>query len=133
MLMQHQPNHICKYSGCTLGEGGTPKHYYACAYCSRAESWKAMACCKEHYELYIQEVLDNREKGNEVDTLPERTDMTKEEVKEFMTRPIDEVLEETKEELKEFAKADGSVDIEEAVDQINKDIDRRKSNKQKKK
>lgn len=130
--MQHKANHICKYSGCTLGENGTPKKYYACVYCSRTESWRAMACCKEHYDLYIQEVLDNREHGNQVDTLPERTDMTKDEVRELMSRPEEEVLEEAKEELKDFAKADGTVDIAEAVEEINRDIDRRKGFKQKK-
>ena len=88
-----------------------------------------MACCKEHYDLYIQEVLDARSHGEEVDTLPERTDMTKDEVKELMTRPVEEVLEEAKEELKDFANPDGTVDIGEAVDLINENISRKSKNK----
>lgn len=132
-MMQREPNHICKYSGCTLGENGSPKRYYACVYCSRTESWRAMACCKEHYNLYIQEVLDNREKGKEVDTLPDRIDMTKEEVKDLMKRPEEEVLEEAKEELKDFANEDGSVNIADAVEEINKSIDRRNNYKKRKK
>lgn len=124
----HEPNHICKYSGCTLGEDGGPKHYYACSYCSRSEAWRAMACCKEHYNLYIQEVLAARESGKEVDTLPERTDMTKDEVEELMKRPVEDVLEEAKEELKDFADEDGTVNIAEAVDTINREHDRKQKN-----
>ena len=104
-------NHVCKYSGCTLGKDGGRKEYYACGYCDATENWKSMACCKEHYNLYIQEVLEARSKGKKVDTLPDRTDMNK---------------EETEIELKDYANENGEVDILEAVEKINKEIDEEK-------
>lgn len=119
-------NTICKYSKCNLGENGGRKHYYACAYCTATNNWKAIACCKEHYDLYIQEVLAEREKGNEPDTLPDRTDMTKEEVKALKRKPLKKVKEQTMKELKDYADEDGNVDIKAAVEQINKEIDESK-------
>lgn len=116
-------NHICKYSGCTLGKDGGRKEYYACNYCDASENWKSMACCKEHYDLYIKEVLAARESGKTVDLLPERTDMTKEEIKILKSKPLKQVKKETEEELKAYVNEDGKVDIQEAVEKINKEID----------
>ena len=123
-------NTICKYSGCTLGKDGKPKEYYSCGYCTAQEHWKSMACCREHYDLYIKEVLAAREHGEEVDTLPNRTDMTKEEVKALQERPIDEVKAETEKELKEYADANGHVDIIKAVDKVNKSLDKKNKKKE---
>ena len=53
-------NHICKYSKCNLGNNGQPKQYYACDYCDRINSWKSIACCKEHFDLYIEEEKNNK-------------------------------------------------------------------------
>ena len=116
-------NHICKYSKCNLGPGGTPKVYYACSYCDRSESWRSMACCREHYTLYIEEVLANREKPTEEDMLPNRTDMTKDEVKDLKAKPVEDVIKETKEELKDYKDDQGNLDIMEAVEKVNKEID----------
>lgn len=121
-------NHICKYSKCTLGADGGRKEYYACDYCDRINAWKSLACCKEHYDLYIQEVLEERSKANK---LPERIDKTEEEVKEIFEKPVEQVLEETKAELSEYS-VDGEVDIDSAIDQINKEISEKKPRKTRK-
>lgn len=119
-------NHVCKYSGCTLGKDGGRKEYYACGYCDATENWKSMACCKEHYNLYIQEVLEARSKGKKVDILPDRTDMNKEEIKKMKKKPLKKIKEETEIELKDYANENGEVDILEAVEKINKEIDEEK-------
>ena len=119
-------NHICKYSGCTLGKDGGRKEYYACNYCDASENWKSVACCKEHYNLYIQEVLEARSKGKKVDILPDRTDMNKEEIKKMKKKSLKKIKEETEIELKDYANEDGKVDILEAVEKINKEIDEEK-------
>lgn len=116
-------NHICKYSGCNLGENGERKRYYACMLCSATESWKAMACCREHYDLYIKEVLDARSKGKVIDTLPERTDMTKDDVKKLRKRPRKQVIEETKEELKDYKQEIEEIGLEAVIDKINDELD----------
>lgn len=70
-----KPNHICKLSTCQ-------KPYYACGSCVASESWKASACCKEHYVLYVQEVLAEREKTASAETHEsEKKDVTSNEVK----------------------------------------------------
>ena len=117
-------NHICKYSKCTLGHDGGRKKYYACGYCDATENWKSMACCKEHYRLYMQEVLVARAKNENIDTLPDRTDMTKEEIKNLKRKPLKQVKKETEDELREYADEEGTVDINEAVKKINTEIDK---------
>lgn len=116
-------NHKCKWSGCTLGKDGGRKEYYACDYCDATENWKSMACCKEHYDLYVKEILEARAKGESVDTLPERTDMTKAEVKKLKNKSLKEVKAKTEAELKDYADEDGEVDILEAVNKINEELD----------
>lgn len=119
-----KPNTICKYSGCTYGKDGGRKHYYSCVYCAATENWKSMACCKEHYELYIKEVLLEREKGIEVDILPDRTDMTKEEIKKVKMKSKKQLAMEAKKELKDYADENGEVNIQEAIDKVNAEIDK---------
>ena len=109
-------NTICKYSKCNLGKDGGRKHYYSCGYCVATENWKSMACCKEHYDLYIEEVLAARANGKEVDTLPDRTDIKKKSVKQ--------VRKETEKELADYADENGDINITEAIDKINKEIDK---------
>ena len=121
-------NHICKYSKCTLGADGGRKEYYACDYCDRINAWKSVACCKEHYDLYIQEVLEARSVANK---LPERLDKTEEEVKELYKKPVERVLEETKEELSEYV-VNGELNIEEAVNKVNEEISAKKTRKNRK-
>lgn len=124
-----KPNHICKYSKCNLGkdENGNPcqKHYYACDYCDRTANWKSMCCCFEHYQLYIQEVLEVREYDRKLSMLPHRTDMTEEEVKQLMTEPIDLVKEKTEKELSQYKENDEALNVEKVVEKINDEIDKK--------
>ena len=116
-----KPNHICKYSKCTLGKDGGPKHYYACDYCDATENWKSMACSPEHYKAYIEEVLAARAHGKEVDTLPDRTDINKDQVKALKKQPKKQLKSKVEKELKAYADESGEVDIAKAVDKINKE------------
>jgi hypothetical protein len=117
-------NTVCKYSKCNLGKDGGRKHYYSCGYCVATENWKAMACCKEHYNLYIEEVLAARANGKDVDTLPDRTDMTKDEIKTLKKKPLKKVREETVKELQDYADENGEVNINEVVEKINEELDK---------
>ncbi len=121
-----KPNTLCKYSKCNLGKDGARKHYYSCNYCTATENWKSMACCKEHYNLYIEEVLNAREHGQPIDTLPDRTDMSKEDIKSLKKKSIKQVKKETEEELKQYANELGEININETVEQINKELDANK-------
>lgn len=121
--MKKKPNHICRYSGCTLGENGSQKHYYACNYCDATQSYLAVACCREHYDLYIKEVLAAREAEKPLDLEPNRTDMTKEEVKEMKKKPLKSIKKETEKELKDFADKKGKVNIAKAVEKVNAQSD----------
>ena len=120
--MEIQANHICKYSGCTLGRDGKPKRYYACDYCDRINSWRSIACCKEHYEKYIREELDRKSKRGVIDLLPNRTDKSIEEIQKIYSLPAETVYEQTKETLKEYIKDDMS-NLNSAIEQINQEID----------
>lgn len=125
-----KPNHICKYSGCTLGDDGGRKHYYACDYCDRTESWRSMACCIEHYELYIREVLEARAANKVVNTTPERTDKTESEVKEILNQDENQALESAKEELKDYMS--GGETIAQAVEKANSDIEKKTKRRRRK-
>ncbi len=116
-------NTICKYSKCSLGKDGGRKHYYSCGYCAATENWKSMACCKEHYHLYMEEVLKARKNGEPVDTLPDRTDLSKEEIKMLKKKPLTQVQRETEAELQNYADENGEINIYEAIDKINKEIE----------
>ena len=125
-MSEMKPNHICKNPECR-------KKYYACNYCSRTLSWRSVACSPECYQKYTDLVIAERSKGKTVEVKPERTDMTEKEVDELMERPIEEVFEETKEELKDFADIDGNVDFAKAVDEINKELDKKTTTHSRKK
>ena len=122
-----RPNHICKYSMCTFGSDGGRKKYYACGYCDATENWKSMACCKEHYNLYMQEVLTAREKNEIIDTLPDRIDLTKDDIKKLKKKNLKQVKKETEDELREYADENGEVNITEAVEKINAEIDKKEN------
>lgn len=117
-------NTICKYSQCKLGPNGTRKHYYSCGYCAAAENWKSMACCREHYQLYLEEVRSARERGLEVDLLPHRTDLSREEIRSLKKRPLEQVKRETEAELRDYADERGEIHISEAVEQINRELEK---------
>lgn len=115
-------NHICKYSKCDLGENGEPKKYYACDYCDRINSWRSVACCRKHYDLYIREKLDAKSKQGILDLLPNRIDKTKEEVLQMYNEPAEDLFEQTRDTLKEYIQDDMS-NLNEAIEQINREID----------
>ena len=125
-MSEIKPNHICKNPECR-------KNYYACNYCSRTLNWRSVACSFECYQKYTDLVIAERSKGKTIEVKPERTDMTEKEVDELLKRPIEEVLEETKEELKEFADIDGNVNFAKAVDEINKELEKKTTTRSKKK
>ena len=125
-MSEIKPNHICKNPECR-------KAYYACNYCDRTLTWKSVACSKECYQKYTDLVIAERTKGKTVSVKPERTDMTEKEVDELLKRPVEEVLEETKEELKDFADIDGNVNFAKAVDEINRELDKKTTTRSKKK
>lgn len=120
-------NTICKYSKCNLGKDGGKKHYYSCGFCAASGNWRSMACCKEHYRLYMKEVLAARTNGKAADTLPDRTDMTKDEVKALKQKPLAQVKKEAELELQNYADEDGRIDLTEAADQINKELEKEAS------
>ena len=125
-MSEMKPNHICKNPECR-------KKYYACNFCDKNRTWRSVACSFECYQKYTDLVIAERSKGKTVEVKPERTDMTEKEVDELMERPIEEVFEETKEELKEFADIDGNVNFAKAVDEINKELDKKTTTRAKKK
>ena len=125
-MSEIKPNHICKNPECR-------KKYYACNFCDKNRTWRSVACSFECYQKYTDLVIAERSKGKTVEVKPERTDMTEKEVDELMERPIEEVFEETKEELKEFADIDGNVNFAKAVDEINKELDKKTTTRSKKK
>lgn len=109
-------NHICKLPSCR-------KAYYACNACDRLRSWRSVCCSKEHYDEYVKLVLSLQKGGKKVDTLPDRTDRGKEETKELMERPVEEVVRETYEELRSYSDDVDEVGINAAVDKINKELE----------
>jgi len=123
-MSELKPNHICKNIFCTNGEDGGRKHYYACDVCDKRLNWRAVACSIECYDAYQKQVLDARSKNKAVDVLPDRTDMTKDEiVNEIMEQPEEIVKERTESELADYADVIDEVGFTEAVDQVNKELD----------
>ena len=125
-MSEMKPNHICKNPDCR-------KKYYACNFCDKNRNWRSVACSFACYQKYTDLVIAERSKGKTVEVKPERTDMTEKEVDELMERPIEEVFEETKEELKDFADIDGNVNFAKAVDEINRELDKKTTTHSKKK
>ena len=125
-MSEMKPNHICKNPECR-------KKYYACNYCSRTLSWRSVACSPECYQKYTDLVIAERSKGKTIEVKPERTDMTEKEIDELLEQPIEDVLKETKEELKDYVSEDGSLNITEAVDDINEKLESKKTTTRSKK
>ena len=125
-MSEMKPNHICKNPECR-------KKYYACNFCDKNRTWRSVACSFACYQKYTDLVIAERSKGKTIEVKPERTDMTEKEVDELMERPIEEVFEETKEELKDFADIDGNVNFAKAVDEINKELEKKTTTRSKKK
>ena len=125
-MSEMKPNHICKNPECR-------KAYYACNFCDKNQNWRSVACSFACYQKYTDLVIAERSKGKTVEVKPERTDMTEKEVDELLERPIEEVIEETKEELKDFADINGDVDFAKAVDEINRELDKKTTTRSRKK
>lgn len=125
-MSEIKPNHICKNPECK-------KHYYACNFCDKNKNWRSVACSFGCYQKYMDLVIAERSKGKSIEIKPERTDMTEEEVDELLERPIEEVMEETKKELKEFADVNGNVNFAKTVDEINKNLEKKKTTTRSKK
>lgn len=129
MAQIKKPNTICRNPNCTKGEDGGRKHYYSCMTCLRKESWRSYCCSVECYENYTQMVLDKRAqakaKGEElVPEIPERTDMSAQEIMEVMEQPIEEVVEYTETvEIPDYIEENQGASLSEIIDIINEDID----------
>ena len=125
-MAEIKANHICKNPECR-------KKYYACDFCGRTLNWRSVACSFACYQKYMDLVIAERSKGKDVEVKPERTDMTEQEVDALMEAPIEEVIEKTKEDLKDFADINGDVDFAKAVDEINRELDKKTTARSKKK
>ena len=125
-MAEIKANHICKNPECR-------KKYYACDFCGRTLNWRSVACSFACYQKYMDLVIAERSKGKDVEVKPERIDMTEQEVDALMEAPIEEVFEKTKEELKDFADINGDVDFAKAVDEINRELDKKTTARSKKK
>lgn len=113
-----KPNHICKNPSCK-------RKYYACDYCDRTQRWESVACSWDCWLKYQDAVIEARSKNKKISLMPERTDMTNEEVQELMKKPVKEVLEDTKEQLKDYI-SDDTPDFSSAVKKVNDEIDKKK-------
>jgi len=110
-----KPNSICKNINCK-------KAFYACAYCTHKIAWRSLACCPECFDAYMEQVKEARAANRKVNPLPERTDMTEEQVKELLEKPADEVIEATKEELSDYSDDLASMGLGSTIDKINEEI-----------
>ena len=113
--MIKKPNSLCKNINCR-------KPFYSCAFCTHTISWRAIACCPECYDAYTKQVNEARAANRKVNLLPERTDMTEEQVKELLAKPTEEVIEVTKDELSEYSNELATIGLGETIDKINDDI-----------
>lgn len=120
-------NHICKNPNCTKGDNNGRKKYYACNFCDKTQNWRSVACSFECYQEYMDIVIAERSKNKNISVVPERLDMTEQEVSILMGKPYYEVYEETKEELKDYIGESEISDFSEVVDEINHEIEEKKT------
>ncbi len=135
--MAHEPNTLCKNPNCHHGEDGKRKHFYACAYCTGTKKWKAYCCSPECWDEY-QAIIAKRRAGNkQQEDLPDRTDMTQEEVKALIHNTPYEVIEDTtRQELDGYLPEDAEISPETVgpvIDTINAEIDAERQAKRKNK
>ena len=110
-----KPNSLCKNEHCR-------KPFYACAYCTRTNAWRAVACSIECYNAYTDQVVAARAAKRKINLTPERTDLTEEQMQDLMNKPIEAVIEITKEELKDYADDIAAKGLGGTIDKINKEI-----------
>jgi len=125
-MSEIKPNHICKNPECR-------KEYYACNFCDRNNNWRSVACSFSCYQKYTDLVIAERSKGKSIVVKPERIDMTEIELETLMDTPVEVVLEQTKEELSDYADVDGNINFTETIDEINKELDKKKTTSRSKK
>ena len=119
-----KPNTICKNRDCHKGEDGGRRHYFVCRYCTHTENWRAVACCWECYMAYQAQLIAARSNREPVDLLPERTDMTRDEVHALIfDTPVEQVIADTEAELAEEMEAHPSMGFSDIVDIINQELD----------
>ena len=70
----------------------------------------------------MEQVAEARAANRKVSMLPERTDMTEEQVKALIATPTDEVIAVTKEELSEYSDDLDTIGLGETIDKINEEI-----------
>lgn len=136
-----QPNTICKNPNCHNGEDGGRKHFVACTYCAKnsksKQLWRAYCCSPECWDEYQEQVRIARSGGTPVDDVPERTDMTREEVVQLIEEMPDETVEElTREELSGYLAEDAELtpeNISPALAVINAEMDAETSHRKNKK
>ena len=116
-MKERKPNHICRNPNCTKGENGTRKHYYACNYCDRTNTYRAYTCSLECWKEFC---LISNNNG----VLPKRTDKTEEEVKQLYDEPIEKVKQETLDELSDMKDEITEGGIDKAMEVINENIDK---------
>lgn len=115
-----QPNHICKNANCTKGEDGTRCHYFACDICDKKLTWRSMACCKECYDEYMNQISMSRQSRN---LYPERTDMTHGEVVNLVVNEnFNTIKTKTMNELAAYSEEIETNGLECVIDKINNDI-----------
>lgn len=122
-----KPNTVCKNRNCTKGKDGGRKVFYTCKYCVHTMSNLSVACSDECFEEYMKQVAEARNHGTPLtfeEKLPERTDMTQEEVLELvMATPTEEVVAETEEELADELAEEPTHSYGMVVKRINEELD----------
>lgn len=119
-----KPNTICKNRDCHKGEDGGRRHYFVCRYCTHTENWRAVACCWECYMAYQAQLIAARSNREPVDLLPERTDMTRDEVHALIfDTPVEQVIADTEAELAEELEEHPSMGFSDIVDIINQELE----------
>lgn len=125
-----QPNTTCSNPNCKHGEGGQPKTFYACYSCLKKEKWRSYCCCYECYEEYTRLILESRAKGKPVEVIQNRNDLTKNEILEIKKMDDDVVDNYVKTvELKDYFEENPEMSIGEAVEKVNKDIEKNSKKK----
>lgn len=123
-MAERAPNTICKNAQCGKGADGGRKHYYTCRYCVASGNWRSVACSPECFEAYCRQVADARAKQIPVDTAPERTDLSPDEVHALVaSEDMPAIMQESRDELSDVFDANPEMGLAEAVDLVNRHMD----------
>lgn len=122
IVKKREPNHICRNPKCDKGINGKPKEYWACDYCDRKNTWRALCCSIECFN----ELMDTKP-ANPI--YPNRTDKTENETRELFNKSVEQVRTETIEELSDYSEIISEQGLTGAINEINKEIDRKTSDK----